>query len=60
MHIKLLQKVKPILVKAVAEGELDAIEAGKIETSLNKCCRFPALSLDEKHASFLLKKMRLA
>jgi hypothetical protein len=55
-----LQKAKPILAKAVETGELDAFESGKIESSLNKCIQFPALSLSEKHAHFLLKKLKEA
>ena len=57
MHTNLLQKAKPILAKAVRTGELDFMECGKIETRINECIKYPALSLSEKHAGFLLKKM---
>jgi hypothetical protein len=56
--MNLLQKAKPILTQAVQTGDLDPFEVGKIESQLNKCVKYPALSLTEKYAHFFLKKLK--
>ena len=57
LHMITLQKAKPVLLKAVASGELSIIECGKIETQINECIKNPHLSLSGKYANFLLKKI---
>jgi hypothetical protein len=50
-------KATDILTKAVADGELDVFESGKIETQINKSLRDPSFQLDQKYQEFLFKKL---
>jgi len=50
--------VTPILVKAVADGELDPLVCGMIETQINKSICNPFFRLDRKYMSFLNRKLR--
>ena len=52
------EKVKPILLKSVAAGELDAFECGKIETQINRSIQNPFFQIDRKYADFLNRKLK--
>ena len=47
-----------ILVKAVAAGELDALECGKIESQINKSLINPYFQLDQKYLRFITGKLK--
>jgi len=52
------EKVKPILLKSVAAGELDPFECAKIETQINRSIQNPFFQLDRKYADFLNGKLK--
>ena len=56
-HKATLEAAKPILIDAVARGELDVIQASRIETAINQCINNPTQRLSPKYANFLTKKL---
>jgi len=45
--------IRPILIKAVTDGDLDPIESGAIETRINR-----GIGLDLKHLIFIAGKLK--
>jgi hypothetical protein len=57
--LETLKKVsRPILVKSVMCGELDALTCGKIETEINKSINNPLFRIDPKYMDFIAGKLK--
>lgn len=49
--------LRPIMTKAVTDGELSLQDCGKLETQINKSIMNPEFQIDPKFAAFLEKKL---
>jgi uncharacterized membrane protein YebE (DUF533 family) len=58
IKLGIMRTAKPLLARAVADGRLDILECGKIETQLNKSVQNPYFSVDDEYLRFLMKEMK--
>ena len=50
--------VAPVLLNAVASGELSCLDCGKIETQINKSLINPHFQIDQKYLNFIIGKLK--